>query len=494
MLTLIKKLFTSGHDSSDSLSRKTAKGSFWLLVSRIFDQSLGFISTIVLARILAPSDFGLFGITLIAASLLDTFSQTGFQPALVHKKGDIKPYLDTSFMVQAGRGLLIALIVFVSAPYIAMFFNVPAAVWILRVIGFAIFIQGLENIATIYLSKELDFKKYFIYQISGTLAKFLVSVILAMVLHNVWALVIGYLAGTTLRCIVSYIVYLYRPRLSFDIKKAKELFRYGKWVSTGNMISFFVGQVDNFFVAKVAGVASLGFYEIAYKIQSVLNMEVLTAAAFPAYSKIQDDREKLREAYLKIIKLAFIILAPMCAGIVTVAPAFLTFFLGAKWLPAVWPLRILSVSVSLWMLAVVSNYMFLAIGKPSVTTKWIFIKLVILVALLYPMTSAYGTAGAAISVLIGSLVAISGVVFQALRTLSCGFGSFIKTIIFSFFNALLMALAVHAVMILLPQTLWSFFAAVLSGVLVYFLLTLLSDALFNNGAIRLIKSTARLLT
>ena len=480
-------------ESSESLSKKTAKGSFWLLIFRIFDQSFGLIGTILLARLLAPSDFGLFGITLMAASFLDTFSQTGFQPALVHKKGDIRPYLDTSFTIQALRGFLIALIVFVSAPYVAIFFRVEAAVPILRVMGFAIFIQGLENIATIYLSKELQFKTYFIYQISGTFAKFFISVILALIFRNVWALVIGFLAGTIMRCLVSYIVYFYKPRLSFDIIKAKELFGYGKWVFGSNIISFFVTQIDNFFVQKLIGVAGLGFYQIAYKIPSILNMEILTAAAFPAYSKIQDNISKLKEAYLKVIKISFIILMPMASGIFVVATDFITLFLGQKWLPSLWPMRILSLSVSIWMLAVVSNYMFLAIGKPNVTAKWTSIKLLIMFILLYPLILRYNITGASLAVLTGSLVAVFGLVFEAIKVLKCGLGQFISSIIFSFINAFIMAVAVYFLGKYLPVGIWSFLLTILTGILIYFLLTLISDKIFNNKAFLLIKESISLL-
>lgn len=491
MSSAIKNIFISS--SLESLSKKTAKGSFWLLISRIFDQSFGLIGTIILARLLAPSDFGLFGITLMAASLLDTFSQTGFQPALVHKKGDIAPYLDTSFIVQALRGFLIALIIFVAAPYIAIFFRVEAAIPILRVMGFAIFIQGLENIATIYLSKELEFKNYFFYQISGTFAKFFISVILALIFRNVWALVIGFLSGTILRCIVSYMVYFYKPHLVFDLAKAKELFGYGKWVFGSNIISFFVTQVDSFFVQKLIGVSSLGFYQIAYKIPSILSMEILAAATFPAYSKIQDDISKLKDAYLKITKIISIILMPMTAGIFIIAPDFITLFLGEKWLPSLWPMRILSVSISLWMMAVVSHYMFLATGKPGVTARWISIKLLVMLMLLYPFILKYNIIGASVAVLTGTSIAVFGLVFEAIKAIKCSLIQFINSIIFSFMNALIMAIAIYFLKEYILGGILSFLLTILAGMLIYFLLTLISDKIFNNNAVGLTRETISLL-
>jgi len=491
MFNLIKKFCIT--DNSESLAKRTAKGSFWLLAFRVFDQTFRFIRTIILARLLAPSDFGLFGITLMAVSFLDTFSQSGFQQALVQKKEDIKPYLDTSWLVQATRGFLIALSLFVFAPYIALFFKSEESELILRVISLAIFIQGLTSIATVYISKELEYKKYFIYQISGTIVDFLVSIILAFVLHNVWALVFGYVAGAILRCVVSYIVYSYIPKLKFDFSKAKELFVYGKWVFGSNIIGFFVTQIDSLFVAKISGITSLGFYQMAQRIPSILGMEVLAGATFPAYSKIQDDKEKLKDAYLRIVKLFCLILMPIGGGIFVVAPEFVRIFLGENWMPSVWPMRFLSLSALAWTMAVVSNYMFLAVGKPHIETKWSSVRLVIMLVLLYPFVLNFGFLGASIVVLIGSLVAALGFSFEAIKITKCGFSQFMDSTIFSFINALIMTVLVYSLRGILYGSLLEFILTILIGVLLYFLLTLASDKIFNTKSLQLLKESIGLL-
>lgn len=491
MFSSVKNLFASS--SEESLSKRTAKSSFWLLVFRIFSQGFGFARTILLARLLAPSDFGLFGITLMAASFLDTFSQTGFQSALIHKKGDIRPYLDTAFIVQAGKGVLVALILFIFAPFVAMFFNAPLARPMLRVIGFAIFVQGLTNVATIYLQKELEFKKYFFYQISGTIADILVSVVFALMFQNVWALVFGYLAGISVRCIVSYFIHFHMPRLRLDLVKAKELFGYGKWVFSTNVIGFFMSQIDSFFVTKMSGVVSLGFYQVAYKIPSILGLEVLAGATFPAYAKIQDDVPKLKEVYLKITKIFAIIIMPMTVGIFMIIPDFIVLFLGQKWLPSLWPMRILSLSALVWTIAVISDNMFMAIGKPHIHTRWSLIRLLVMAFFLYPCIMMYGIVGAALVVLAGSLVSAIGQTFEALIIIRCKLIQFIQVIIFPFLNALIMAIAVYVAGIIFGQSIPGFLAVIVVGAVAYVLLTWLSDKIFNNKAIWLLKESFRLL-
>ncbi len=493
MITLnsIKSLFIS--DSMESLSKKTAKGSFWLLMFRIFSQGFGFIRTIILARLLAPADFGLFGITLLAVSLLETFSQNGFQSALIHKKGDIKPYLDTSFIVQAVRGFLIALILFASAPFISVFFKAEGSESILRVIAFAIFIQGLTNIATIYLQKELEFKKYFFYQVSGTVADIAVSIILALLFANVWALVAGYLAGIVVRCIVSYMIYFYIPKPNFDFKKAKELLGYGKWVFGTNIIGFFMAQIDSFFVAKLSGVISLGFYQVAYKIPSILGLEVLAGATFPAYSKIQDDLPKLQDAYLKITKIFAIMLMPMAVGMYILIPRFITLFLGEKWSPVLWPMRILSLSALVWTMAVVSDYMFLAIGKPYIQARWSAIRLLILIILLYPFIKMYNLTGASMAVLVGSLVSAFGLTIEAINIIKFSFGKYVYNIIFLFANALIMGSLVYILTNFMSNNIFSFIFIIFSGALIYFLLALVFDKVFKDKSLQLLKESIKLL-
>ena len=171
---------------------------------------------------------------------LETFSQTGFQAALIQKKEDIKSHLDAAWTVLILRGFILFTILYLIAPYAATFFNVPEAKPIIQVIGFAILLQAFTNIGVIYFQKELEFNKEFIYQFAGILADFIVAVSAVLILKNVWALVFGLLAGNTARFIVSYLVHPYRPHLSSDLRKAKELFGFGKWILGSSILVFLI--------------------------------------------------------------------------------------------------------------------------------------------------------------------------------------------------------------------------------------------------------------
>ena len=179
----------SDSHETESLSKRVVRGGMWVFALRIIGRSLGFIRTIILARLLAPSDFGLLGIAMLAILTLETFSQTGFQVALVQKKENVESYLDTAWTVSAIRGTLLFLILFFSAPMAAAFFNLPQATLVIKILAVSSLLSGTKNIGIIFFQKELKFKKQFVYDFSAILADLAVSISLAFILRSVWALV-----------------------------------------------------------------------------------------------------------------------------------------------------------------------------------------------------------------------------------------------------------------------------------------------------------------
>ena len=160
---------------SKSLSTKVIRGGVWVFSSQIINRGLRLIRTIILARLLAPHDFGLFGIALLAISILEAFSQTGFQAALVQRKGDVESYLDTAWTIAAIRGIFLFSILFFAAPLIASFFDSIHASLVIKVIAISTLLSGFNNVGIIFFRKELEFNKLFLYEVSGTLADLIIT-------------------------------------------------------------------------------------------------------------------------------------------------------------------------------------------------------------------------------------------------------------------------------------------------------------------------------
>jgi len=379
-----------------SLSQRVARGGMWVFALRLLEKGLGLIRLVILARLLAPHDFGLFGIALLAMSTLETFSQTGFQTALVQKKGNIADYLDTAWTVSVIRGFILFILVLLAAPYVALFFNTPKASLIIQVIGVSMFLRGLTNIGIVYFQKELEFNRQFIYRLSTTLVEFVVVISAALILKSVWALAFGMLAGSLTGLVASYLIHPYRPHFMLDLSKAKELFGFGKWVFGSSIVIFLVTQGDDAFVGKLLSATMLGFYQIAFRIANMPSSEftgMIGRVAFPAYSKLQAVPQQLREAYLRTMSFSTFLSIPFAGGIIVLAPQFTQIFLGEKWLPIITPLQILAISGLFRSIAGTGGAMFNAIGKPKLDFKMNITRLVVIVLSIYPLTKIWGISG-----------------------------------------------------------------------------------------------------
>lgn len=416
----------------ESLSKRIERGGIWIFSLRIANRSLGFIRTIILARLLAPHDFGLFGIALLAIATLETFSQTGFQAALVQKKKNVEPYLDTAWTISAIRGIILSLILFSSAPLIANFFDSAQATLIIKVIAVSTLLSGFRNIGIIFFQKELEFNKQFLYEISATLVDLTVAITLAFILRNVWALVWGGLAANFVRVFMSYIIHPYRPRIKLEKEKFQELFGFGKWILGSSILVFLITQGDDIFVGKMLGVTVLGFYQMAYLISNLPATEithVISQVTFPAYSKLQDDLPKLREAYLKILQLTAFVSIPLAGVIFILAPEITNIFLGDKWMPMVPAIEALVLAGLLRSISATTGSVFQAVGKPEIITKWQPVRLLVLAAVIYPFTVQWGILGTSLAVVSCNLISTVGFSVKVVRVIQCNAGSFLKRII-----------------------------------------------------------------
>lgn len=416
-----------------TLSQKVVRSTFWVGTFKITERILRFVRTIIVARLLSPSDFGLFGLACLAMSILQTFSETGIKSALIQRKDNTEKFLDTAWTINLLRNATIFLLLFFGAPLIAKFFNNLSAIPLIRLVGLTLFTEGLTNIGTVYFIKELDFRKQFLLQISKTLTNILVTVPLAFVLKNAWALVWGYLTGNTISCIISYVIHPYRPKLQFDLPKAKELLHFGKWIFGSSILIFLITQGDDILVGKVLGLAALGFYQMAYAISNLPATEIthlISQVTFPAYSKLQDNIPKLREAYLKVLQVTAFISFPVAGLIFVLAPDFTKLFLGEKWMPMVAAMQVLCIFGLTRSFGATTGPLFQAVGKPIILTKLATIQLLMMVSMIYPLTKQYGIFGTAISVVIPNFITqiFSGIC--VLRILKCKHRLFLKPFLF----------------------------------------------------------------
>lgn len=485
------------YEEPESLSRKVLRGGAWVFALRITNRGLGFIRTIILARLLVPEDFGLLGIAMLVVVTLEIFSQTGFQAALIQKKENVESYLDTAWTISAVRGVLLFFILFFFAPMAASFFNSPKAALVIKIIAISSIFAGFRNIGVIFFQKELKFNKQFLFDFSATSTDLVVSVALTFVLRNVWALVWGGLVGNFIRLFMSYLLHPYRPRVRFEKVEAKELFGFGKWILGSSILLFLATQGADIFVGKMIGVTALGFYQIAFLLSNLPDSEithVISWVTFPAYSKMQDDIPRLREAYLKVLQFTVLISIPLAVGIFILAPEFTKIFLGDKWLPMVPVMQVLAFASLVRSIAATAGPVFHGIGKPKIDTRWQVVRLIVLVVLLYPLTMRWGILGASISVLFSILVSTLGFSSMVIKITECEFKDFGKRIVLPMLSSIIMMVVVIVLKSSVqPTGFLEIFFIIGVGATSYFFLIFLFDSLLNYGIRKVIKESIELL-
>ncbi|WP_254280244.1 lipopolysaccharide biosynthesis protein [Haloarcula marina] len=460
----------------DSLAERTATGGVWLTLLTVVDRLLRLGTFLVLARLLAPAEFGLLGVGLVVLAVVRRLSRLGLDEALIqHRDDDVDAYLDTTLALTAARGVAIAALVVLTAPAVAAAFGQPRLTPVLRVLALSPLVAGFRNPGVVYFRKELAFDKQFWYTISGTVAHVVVAVAVALALRNVWALVAAAVASTLVRTLVSHAVHGYRPGLGFDPAAARELLGFGKWIFGSGVVLLLLNRGDDALVGWLLGATSLGLYQMAFRLSNAPATEVTHVVArvtFPAFSEVQDDPVRLREGFFRTVRVVTAVAFPMAVGVAVVAPVFVPSVLGPTWTPMVPAMRILALWGTLRALVAVVGPLFQAVGKPQYSTALQTLRFAIVVSAIYPAAVRWGIAGVA-GVLVASAVVQNPVALAvALRVVDGSPVRFVGTVAVPAAAAVTMGLTVAAVGTALPALpgLLSLSLLVALGVVVYPLL------------------------
>jgi O-antigen/teichoic acid export membrane protein len=478
-------------EDSESLSKKVVHGGLWVFALRIVNRGLGFIRTIILARLLAPEDFGLLGIGMLSIATIETFSQTGFNHALIQKRGNINSYLDTAWSISAIRGFIVFLILFVSAPLIAKFFNSKEATLVIRVVSLSTLITGFKNVGVLFFLKKLEFNKQFIYEFSGTFFDLTIAITLAFMLRNVWALIWGGLSGNFIRLFMSYLLHPYRPKFKISKNEIKDLFGFGKWVVISGMIGFLINSGDDIIVGKIVGITALGIYQMAFLLSNLPATEithVVSLVTFPAYSKLQQNIQRLKASYFRVLQVTMFFSAPLAGGIFILSPEFAQIFMGTKWLPMVSAVQVLVVAGLVRSMAGTTGPIFYAVGNPKIETKWQAFRVILMAIFIYPFTMQWGVLGSSIVVLLTTLIATVGYSYEVIKITKCKLKNFLKLISLPSLNTIIMVLIISAVkenITYIGYLKFLFLIAV--GCTSYLFIAYLLDVFFNYGIWSIIK-------
>jgi len=306
----------------------------------------------------------------------------------------------------------------------------------------------------------------------------------------------GFGIGSTRRKYSKMLCELFSPpHLSKDLGRAKELFGFGKWIMGSSILVFLITQGDDIFVSKILGTTALGFYQLAYRISNMPATEithVISQVTFPAYSKLQNNIPKLREAYLKVLQFTAFLSFPIAGLIFILAPDFTKIFLGEKWMPMVPAMQVL-VFVLVFAglvrsIAATTGPIFHAVGKPKIDTKWQIVRLFVIAILIYPCIIKWGILGASVVVFLSIFVSNIGFSFDAIKITKCGFIKFSKVIVFPLINGMVMVSSIFILKTYINITgILNFILLLSVGILIYLVIIYIFDKHLNYNMRQLLR-------
>lgn len=397
--------------------QQTIKGVSWMGTLRVFYRVVILIRTVILARILSPFQFGIFGIVTLAISLFEIFTETGINIVLIQEDEDIAPLINTAWVVSILRGLAIFLLMSLFAIPLALFFSSPASAQFLFFAGLIPLVKGFINPAIVSFQKNLEFQKEFNLRLAILVLESLTAIALAFLTRSVVSLIFGLLAGATLEVLLSFVFCRPRPRLYFEREKFNKILGRGKWITLTGIFSCLVDQGDDAIVGRLLGVSSLGLYQMAYKISNLPFTEitdVFSRVTFPIYTKITKDKEEVFKNFKRVLLLTIFFVVPAATIIFLFPEAIIKIVLGEKWLGAAQALRILAIFGLTRAIGGVAGPILFAFKRQDLAAKIEFAKLVFLAIFIVPLTKAYGIAGASLAVLFSSLL-LQPIIFMSVR-------------------------------------------------------------------------------
>lgn len=325
------------------MRKHLAVGSLWTAGIRTLINLIGILNTILLARLLTPADFGLVAIATVVFAIVTAFMELPLSAALIQHRDPQREHYDTAFTLNGIRALIIASVLVVAAHITAFAYSDPRLVLIMYALGVGALITGAVNPRLVEFRRRLSFQQEMFVELANKLVGVVVAVAIAVVFRTYWAIVIGMLAAQMASLILSYILIPYWPRLS--VRYWRSLFSFSSWLGLSAGLRAVNYRADHLAVGAVLGTAPLGQYSVGDNLASLPvreSMAPLAYVLFPAFSKLQDDPSRMRDAYMRAQRLLVAVALPVGVGFALVAGPLVELVLGPQWSSAALVIQILS--------------------------------------------------------------------------------------------------------------------------------------------------------
>lgn len=386
----------------------------WVVASMLLTQLVALGRSVVTARLLAPDDFGLFGMVTTVVAALGALTVVSLDQAILPAHLDAKDEdagrrLDVIWTAELVRGLGAALLLAAAAYPAARFYGRAELTPLIHVAALIPLTRGLQNVGLVVLRNRIEFRRLFWHESGAAAVSAVVAVALAVAFGNVWALVAGQLAGVISGAALSYFLHPHRPRLAYDSEVFRQLFNYGKYVTLIGAAAYVTTTADNVVIGRLWGADVLGAYAVAYGLASlpaVLVMGAVGRATFPAYAGLAADSRRLESAFTRSLAAGAAALTLATAPMLLLGPEIVSVLYGRRWAAAGAILGLLSLVGLTRALSVIISSLLYGLNKPRAVAVGKAVEAAVFLSLVYPLTSRFGVTGAACAGIAAYLLAL----------------------------------------------------------------------------------------
>jgi lipopolysaccharide exporter len=376
-----------------SVNQNMVRGSVWAVAMRWTIRLLGLISTIILARLLTPQDFGIIVMASIVIGLIDLCTEFGVGMLLIREVSITRADCDTAWTFRVLQGIVLALIMILLSEIAVSYFNEARLAPVLKVLAMVAVISGLQNIGMVLVRKELDFAKDFRFEVYKKIASFCCIVTCALLLRSYWGLVLGRLIASLIHLAISYIMHPYRPKLS--LQRWRFFIHFSVAMIGGNVGKFLNERFDTIAIGGLYNTASLGLYNVASELAKLATKEVtmpIGRALMPSYASISEDKQALSRAYLTSFSFIALIILPLGTGLSSIAEPAVVLIYGSKWRQAAPLLSWLALySIVSALIGMLGDHILITLRREKLAMSLRFVQL----AILAPIAWYCGATGSA---------------------------------------------------------------------------------------------------
>jgi len=426
------------------------KNFFWRIGESSGAQLVSFLVSIVLARLLAPEDYGVIALVTVFTSILQVFVDSGLGTALVQKKNADEADFSSVFYFNILVCLTLYGGMFVAAPAIAKFYDNPIYVPLVRVLSLTLVISGLKNIQQAYVYRHMIFKRFFFSTLGGTIASAILGIVMAYAGFGVWALAAQYVSNTAIDTLILWITVPWRPKKRFSWTKLKSLLSYGWKLLVSALLDTGYTSLWNLLIGKVYSSADLSFYDQGSKYPKAIIGTIsnsIDSVLLPTMSIVQDDRAQIKSMTRRSIVTSVYVMAPLMMGLAGCAEPLVSLILTDKWLPCVPYMRIFCITYMFWPVHSANLNAIKAMGRSDLFLRLEILKKIIGIGLLL-CTMRISVMAMACSLLISSVTSQIINSYPNWKLLNYRYLEQLRDILPSILLAVIMAVAVGAVPLL----------------------------------------------